>query len=159
MATCHDAFLRFNANLDLSKSWFDRLKGAKRSIEKQLHDYFDQRPGFAIYRIRSQGSKKVFTLIRKQNDTVDFDCGVYFFPKPKVSAAKLMEAVYMALYGLRTTTEPLLKRNCVQVTYTADSRIHFDVPIYYLTRLSGDLDPYLATKGGWIRSSPYRFDA
>lgn len=158
MADCHKAFLQFNDNLNLSTTWFNRLKSAQRSIKKQLHDYFDELPGFSINRIRSQGSKKLFTLIRKQSGTVDFDCGIYFFPKPTVSASELMQFVYRALYGLRTTTEPELKDNCVQVTYADGSRIHVDVPIYYLTRLSGELNPYLATQHGWVRSSPYEFD-
>ena len=158
MANCHKEFLQFDQDLNLSESWFNRLKSAQRSIEKQLRRCFDPLPGFKIRRVRSQGSKKLATLIRKKNGTVDFDYGVYFHPKPKVSAAKMMAMVYEALYGLRTFTEPKKKRNCIQVTYSETSKIHFDVPIYFLTSLTGDLKPHLATRRGWMASSPYLFE-
>ena len=158
MANCHNEFVAFNGKLNLSRSWFNRLKSAKSAIEKQLHRYFDPLPGLAIKRIRSQGSKKLATLIRRQNGTVDFDYGIYFYPKPKVSAAALIDQVYQALYGLRTFIEPQIKRNCIQVTYSEKPKIHFDVPIYYLKSLAGDLVPRLATKRGWVVSNPAQFE-
>ncbi len=158
MVNCHKDFLRFNEALNLSDVWFNRLKSAKRGIEKQLRRYFDPLPGFNIKWLRSQGSKKLGTLIRRQTGTVDFDYGVYFYPKPPGTADELIDLVYEALYGLRTFTEPEIKSKCIQVTYADRARIHFDVPIYYLTNDSGDLGPRLATQRGWMKSSPYQFE-
>ncbi|MBU1820741.1 MAG: hypothetical protein KKG00_04410 [Bacteroidetes bacterium] len=91
-------FLRFNQDLNLSQSWFNRLKNAQQSIEKQLRSYFDPLPGFKIRWVRSQGSKKLTPLIRKKSGTVASDYGVYFYPKPKISAVKIINMVYEALY-------------------------------------------------------------
>ena len=62
------------------------------------------------------------------------------------------------MYGLRTFKELEIKRKCVQVTYSEESKIHIDVPIYCLTNVSVDLQSYLATGRGWTASSPCRFE-
>lgn len=158
MSNCHKQFMGYNNSLDIPRTTFDRLKVAKTGVEKQLRKYFSKIEGYNIKCFKVQGSKSINTMIRKRNDTVDIDFGVYFQPKPVHSPATVIKKVYDALYELRTKYAPIRKRKCVRVEYRAESKIHIDVPIFYLERLSGERNPHIATPTGWIPSDTTEFE-
>ena len=158
MANTHEHFLSYRAKLDLSNTTFTRLKTAQSSVQKQLEKYFAGRESYQIKQFKIQGSKSINTLIRKQGDIVDIDFGIYFYPKPNVQPATLIEQVYKALYGMRNNYAPERKKKCVRVTYSEVSKIHIDVPIFYLEKLRGERNPQLATRNGWIESDATEFE-
>lgn len=158
MANCHQQFITYRSNLDIPRTTFDRLKTAQYGVEKQLRKYFDKREGYNVKGFKVQGSKSISTMIRKQGDTVDIDFGIYFYPKPNVQPGTLIERVYDALYDLRTTYAPTRKNKCVRVVYREESKIHIDVPIFYLEQLRGERNPQLATRNGWVSSDATEFE-
>ena len=158
MSNCHKQFMGYNNNLDIPRTTFDRLIGARVVVENQLKKYFSKIEGYNIKGFKVQGSKSSKTMIRKRNDTVDIDFGVYFYPKPVHSPATVIKKVYDALHELRTKYAPTRKNKCVRVEYRAESKIHIDVPIFYLEKLSGERNPHIATPTGWIQSDTTQFE-
>ncbi len=158
MSNCHKQFMGYNKSLDIPRTTFDRLKIAKTGVENQLKKYFKKIEGYNIKCFKVQGSKSINTMIRKRNDTVDIDFGVYFHPKPVHSPATVIKKVYEALYELRTKYAPIRKRKCVRVEYRAESKIHIDVPVFYLEKLSGERNPHIATPTGWLQSDTTEFE-
>jgi hypothetical protein len=157
MANLHDQFIRYRKNIDISPSKKDRLKSAEQAVRNQLEKYFSTQPEYNFHHFKLQGSKSMGTLIRK-NESVDIDLGIYFYPKPNVQPKTLMEHVYKALYGLKTQSPPVRKNKCIRAIYSDSLKIHIDVPIFYLEKISGERDPHLATKDGWIRSNITEFE-
>ncbi len=158
MANTHKHFLNYRAKLNLSNTTFNSLKTAQSSVQKQLEKYFASKPNYQVRQFKVQGSKSINTLIRKQGDTVDIDFGIYFYPKPNVQPATLIEQVYKALYGMRHTYAPIRKNKCVRVSYNDASKIHIDVPIFYLEKLRGERNPQLATRDRWVESDATEFE-
>lgn len=158
MANTHNSFLQFRKNIDIGDTKLNRLKSAEIAVRNQLEKYFSNHPTFKIHHFKVQGSKSLGTLIHKRNESVDIDLGVYFYPKPQIASKTLMNHVYKALHGLRTHTAPVHKNKCIRVIYSESVKIHLDVPVFFLEKLSGDRNPHLATKNGWIPSNVTEFD-
>lgn len=158
MSNCHSYFVRYRTNLDIPPTTFNRLKTAQTGVERQLKKYFKDREGYTVKDFKVQGSKSLRTMIRKQNDTVDIDFGIYFYPKPDVMPATLMKKVHDAVYELQTLYGPRHLNKCIRVQYIERSKIHMDIPVFYYEQLRGDRNPHMATKEGWIRSDTTEFE-
>ena len=159
MSNCHSYFVRYRTNLDIPPTTFDRLKTARVGVERQLKKYFKNREGYTVNSFKVQGSKSLGTMIRKQNDTVDIDFGIYFYPKPDVLPTTLMKKVHDALYELRTIYAPKHLNKCIRVQYIERARIHIDIPVFYYEHLRGDRNPQMATKEGWVSSNTTEFES
>lgn len=156
MANCHSLFSTFNTDeLKLTGTKKDRMCTSRDDLRKRIKKHFaekhpDYKPRFYI-----QGSYKMGTVIRTEEDTCDMDNGVYFFPKPKETATTMQKWVLEAVEGA-TSTAPEHKKKCVRVIYKGD--YHIDLPVYYRDSSEGDTSPSLAVKGeGWYGSDPKKF--
>lgn len=158
MANTHSSFVQFRKNIDIGITKLNQLKSAEVAVKNQLEKYFSNQPSFNIHHFKVQGSKSLGTLINKKNQSVDIDLGIYFYPKPQVAPITLMNHVYKALYGLKTHSAPEHKNRCIRVIYRDSIKIHLDVPVFFLENKSGERNPHLATKKGWIPSNVTEFD-
>lgn len=156
MANCHSLFKTFNDDeLKLTGTKKDRMCTSRDDLRKRIVKHFaknhpDYKPRFYI-----QGSYKMGTVIRTEEDTCDMDNGVYFFPKPTETATTMQEWVLEAVKGA-TSTAPEHKKKCVRVIYKGD--YHIDLPVYYRSSSEGDTSPSLAIKNeGWFGSDPKKF--
>lgn len=156
MANCHSLFTTFNNDgLKLAGTKKIRMCTSRDDLHKRIKKHFAEHHPEYEPRFRTQGSYKMGTVIRTEEDTCDMDYGVYFFPKPNVSATTLQLWVLDAVKDA-TSTPPEHKRKCVRVIYKGD--YHIDLPVYYRDASEGDESPYLAVKNeGWYGSDPKKF--
>lgn len=156
MANCHVQLLAFNEALNISKTTRTQLASANRTVREHLKKQCVEK-GYSFKRFKVQGSKQFGTLIRKHGEECDIDIGVCFYPKPAITPEALMKAVHrFFVNGHSTQTQPELKKRCVRVPYA--SRIHIDLPIYYLEKQTGKGMAYLATRQGWMKNDPREFE-
>jgi len=155
MANCNKLFLDFNDKLKLTSSKTSRMKTARENIKTKIIEYFEKESKYSFTGTWIQGSYKMNTIIRTNDDTCDMDLGVYFKNVDSdVSAATVMNKVFKAVENVTTTT-PSIKSKCIRVIYKDD--FHIDIPVYHY-----DLDehshPRLATSyNGWEKSDPKDF--
>ncbi|XAZ82111.1 CBASS cGAMP synthase (plasmid) [Fibrella sp. ES10-3-2-2] len=156
MADCHSLFTSFNNDeLKLTGTKKDRMCTSRDDLRSRIKKHFAEHHPEYKPRFYIQGSYKMGTVIRTEEDTCDMDNGVYFFPKPNVSATTLQQWVLDAVKDA-TSTPPEHKRKCVRVIYKGD--YHIDLPVYYRDASEGDDSPYLAVKNeGWYSSDPRKF--
>ncbi len=127
-SNCQDVFLRFNENLNVTKSKLKNLRIARRAIQNKIKEYFKKLDNYTIPKFHIQGSSEVGTLIRNKKDLCDFDIGIYFFSKPPHSYETIQKHIKQALTG-HTTGKISLLDKCVRINYSGD--FHIDMPIYY----------------------------
>ncbi len=156
MANCHSLFITFNDDeLKLTGTKETRMRTSREDLRKRIRKHFaekhpEYKPKFYI-----QGSYKMRTVIRTEDDTCDMDNGVYFFPKPDEMATTMQKWVLDAVQDA-TNTPPEHKNKCVRVIYQGD--YHIDLPVYYRDASEGDDSPSLAVKNtGWTKSDPKKF--
>ncbi len=156
MANCHTLFSTFNNDeLKLTGTKKDRMCTSRDDLRKRIKKYFAENHPEYKPRFYIQGSYKMGTVIRTEDDTCDMDNGVYFFPKPKETATTMQKWVLEAVEGA-TTTPPEHKKKCIRVIYKGD--YHIDLPVYYRDSSEGNNSPYLAIKDqGWSGSDPKKF--
>ena len=156
MANCHPLFTTFNTDkLKLTGTKKDRMCTSRDDLHERIENHFAEKHPEYEPRFRTQGSYKMGTVIRTEDDTCDMDYGVYFFPKPKETATTMQKWVLEAVEGA-TSTPPVHKKKCVRVIYKGD--YHIDLPVYYRDSSEGDGSPYLAVKDeGWFGSDPKKF--
>jgi len=141
-SNCQDEFLILNGNLDIPKSKLQKLKRARRAIQKAIKRYFESQKGFYIPKFATQGSFPCGTMIRTRKDVCDFDVGIYFFEKPAKAFETIQKHIKRALLG-HTTAGITLMPKCVRLNYQGD--FHIDMPIYYT---EDEQQYYLGSKGG-----------
>ncbi|KAA9341142.1 CBASS cGAMP synthase [Larkinella humicola] len=156
MANCHSLFTSFNSDeLKLTATKKDRMCTSREDLRKRIKKHFAEKHPEYKPRFYIQGSYKMGTVIRTEEDTCDMDNGVYFFPKPSETATTMQKWVLEAVEGA-TSTPPEHKKKCVRVIYKGD--YHIDLPVYYRDSSEGDNSPNLAVKGeGWSISDPKKF--
>lgn len=126
----------------------DRLK---RNLEK------DDEP--MPYEFVSQGSYRMKTMLRDDNNDYDIDDGAYFYKSELVgdrggemSSLDARKMVRDAMDDGKFKTPPEVKNNCVRVQYSAG--YHVDVPVYRRV-VDEDKDEVrfeLASGSGWLQS-------
>ncbi len=158
MANCQLQFLAFDKALNISPTSRKKLGSAHKSVRKHIETYFKKiTTRYEFKRFKVQGSKVLGTLIKKYGEECDIDIGVYFYPKPDITAESLLKAVHKAfVVGHSTQFRPELKKRCVRVHYAG--KYHIDLPVYYLERLRGRGQAYLATRDGYIKNDPREFE-
>ena len=156
MANCHNLFTSFNDDeLTLTPTKESRMRSSREELRKKITKYFAEnhpkyKPKFYI-----QGSYKMRTVIRTEEDTCDLDDGVYFFPKPDETATTMQQWVLDAVKDA-TSTPAEHHSKCIRVIYKGD--YHIDLPVYYRDASQSDDSPFLAVKGeGWTKSDPKKF--
>lgn len=156
MANCHTLFTSFNDDeLKLTSTKEGRMRISREEVRKLIKKHFaahhpQYKPRFYI-----QGSSKMRTVIRTEEDTCDMDDGVYFFPKPTENATTMQQWVLDAVEDA-TSTPPKHRDKCIRVIYKGD--YHIDLPVYYRDSSLGDDSPYLAVKNAdWDKSDPKKF--
>lgn len=156
MANCHALFATFNTDeLKLTGTKKDRMRTSRDDLRKRIKSHFAQKHPEYKPKFYIQGSYKMGTVIRTDEDTCDMDNGVYFFPKPKETATTMQKWVLEAVEGA-TSTPPVHKNKCVRVIYKGD--YHIDLPVYYRDSSEGNDSPFLAVKEeGWFGSDPKKF--
>lgn len=152
-SNCHDTFQVFNQNLNIPSSKRQLLIQSRQAIENKLKEYFKGKGTSEVPKTWIQGSYKLGTIIRTKLDTCDVDMGIYFFIKPTVEPATLLQNVNRALND-HTTGALSIKRKCVRVNYAGN--FHIDIPVYYRDQIKNR--QWLATKElGWEESDPKLF--
>lgn len=156
MANCHALFTTFNTDeLKLTSTKKARMCTSRDDLQARIKKHFAEHHPEYKPRFYIQGSYKMGTVIRTEEDTCDMDNGVYFFPKPSESATTMQQWVLDAVKDA-TSTPPKHKQKCVRVIYKGD--YHIDLPVYYRDASLGDDSPYLAVKNeGWYGSDPKKF--
>lgn len=141
MTNCHDLFLEFNSNLNITATKKSNLMDSRDALRDRIKKHFkenhpDYKPEFFI-----QGSYKMKTLVRTKGDTCDLDDGIHFKIEPDVTPTTLQKWVYEAVEG-HTDGGQEHRNKCIRVIYKND--YHIDLPIY---KQSEDDDyPFLAVK-------------
>jgi hypothetical protein len=145
MANCDTLFKKFNGKdyLEITKAKRDNLKTSRKALRKKIREYFaEQHPKYKP-KFTTQGSFKMFTVIRTKDDTCDLDDGVYFKSNPdNVSCKTLQQWVKNAVEGTTDAT-PVHKVKCITVDYKAGYNI--DLPVFVFDQ-NIDAHPYLAIK-------------
>ena len=153
MANCHNLFEKFDKDeLAIPKNKLSDLMKSRDALRTRILDHFaeqhpDYKPTFFI-----QGSYKMKTMIRTEEDTCDLDDGIRFLQEPDVSGTTLQTWVRDAVDG-QTSTPSVHKTKCIRVIYAAE--YHIDLPVYY--KLNNE-SPHLAVKNSdWEDSDPEEF--
>lgn len=156
MANCHDLFLEYNGNLNVTKGKKDNLKKSKDALRKKIRTYFAENHSDYVPHFFIQGSYKMGTMIRTKDDECDLDDGVYFLLKPNVNGTTLQKWVYNAVEG-HTTGGQQHRTKCIRVVYSKD--YHIDLPVYYrIEDEEHENHPFLAVKDeDWQESDPKEF--
>lgn len=155
MANCNKLFLDFNGELKVSASKIEKIKTARESIKTKITKYFEEKSKYDFTGTWIQGSYKMGTMIRTNDDTCDLDLGVYFKEvDAEVTAATVMDQVYKAVENV-TSAKPSKKGKCIRVIYKGD--FHIDLPVYHFNKKEHN-HPNLATRNnGWEESDPKDF--
>lgn len=131
------------------------MRTSREEVRKLIKKHFAAHHSQYKPRFYIQGSSKMRTVIRTEEDTCDMDDGVYFFPKPTENATTMQQWVMDAVKDA-TDTPPQHRHKCIRVIYQGD--YHIDLPVYYRESSQGDDSPYLAVKNAdWDKSDPKKF--
>lgn len=144
MADCHDLFQKFHQDIWIPKVKKDKMTNSRDGLRSRIRKYFKEnhpeyKPKFYI-----QGSGKMGTGIRTEEDICDLDDGVYFFRKPDVSATTLQTWVKEAVEGY-TSTPPEHRKKCIRSIFAGDYEI--DMPVYY--KIDGQEYQLAVKNKGW----------
>lgn len=155
MANCNNLFLKFDSELNITKTKKKNLIASKDNLRDKIGADFKKNhkgynPTFYI-----QGSYKTKTNIRTKDDTCDLDDGVYFKNKPDdVTPKTLQKWVKDAVEGTTDAT-PSHKNKCIRVDY--QSGYNIDLPVFLFDKET-DSHPQLAVKNdGWQEDDPKEF--
>lgn len=150
---CHELFLDYNNNLEVTSSKKESLKKARKALRNKIRNYFKLNHPEYIPKFKTQGSHEIGVMIRTKDDECDLDDGVYFLKKPNVSSTTLQSWIYRAVEG-HTSGGQQHRKKCIRVVYMND--YHIDLPAY--CKEEGDLHPFLAVKDeGFSQSDPKDF--
>ncbi len=145
MANCDNLFKKFNGEdcLEVTITKNNSLKGSRKALRTRIRNYFAENHSAYKPKFDTQGSYRMYTMIRTKDDTCDLDDGVYFKSNPEnVSCKTLQQWVKDAVDGTTDAT-PIHKAKCITVDYKAGYNI--DLPIFIFNK-DVDLHPYLAIK-------------
>jgi len=143
MANLDYLFQKFNKELTITDTKKSKMMASRENLRKKIKKHFednheDYSPKFFI-----QGSYKLKTIIRTEDDSCDLDDGVYFKSNPNnVTGTTLQKWVKEAVDGTTDAT-PTHKKKCIRVDYMAGYNI--DLPIMVFDE-DKDAHPYLAVK-------------
>lgn len=149
MANCHDLFSEFRTEISITTSKRNRLIDSKEKLRARIRKYFKEHHPEYEPKFYIQGSYKMKTIIRTNDDICDLDDGVYFFREPDVTATTLQGWVHDAVDGY-TVTPSQHRKKCIRTIFSADYEI--DMPVYYKV---DDSNYQIAIKNdGWRNDNP-----
>lgn len=149
MANCQHLFEEFQDEISLNQTKKNKMITSKDALRSRIRKYFKEHHSEYIPKFYIQGSYKMGSVIRTEDDICDLDDGVYFFREPDVTATTLQSWVWDAVYGY-TSTDPEHRKKCIRKIFSGDYEI--DYPVYYKI---DDQEYQLAVKNtGWEDSDP-----
>lgn len=131
----------------LKKTIRERARTNRERIKTNLKEAENPGPiGF-----RQQGSYKMGTMIRADDEKYDIDDGLYFKPDDLSGMKPLdvREMICTAAKDSKFNEQPEIKTSCVRIYYSEG--FHIDVPTY--KKEDGE-KPLLASGDEWIESDP-----
>src|SRR5688572_22315970 len=149
MANCHSLFLDFHNEISLTSGKKDRMKDSKKGLRSMIRKHFKEEHPEYEPKFYVQGSYKMKTVIRTEEDICDLDDGVYFFRTPDVTATTLQTWVWDAVDGYTDTT-PEHRKKCIRNIFAGDYEI--DMPVYY--KVDGKEYQLAIKNKGWEDSDP-----
>lgn len=155
MANCNNLFLEFNQQLLIPEGKRQKLIKSKDYLRELIRKHFrENHPGYNP-QFYIQGSYKMGTIIRTQDNTCDLDDGVYFLSNPEgVSGKTLQKWVHDAVFGV-TSTPPRHRKKSITVDYVNDYNI--DLPVYWFDK-ENNKHPFIAVKNDdWQEDDPREF--
>ena len=137
----------------------DKMRGRRDSNRDRLKRNLEKDEKPIPYEFVSQGSYRMKTMLRDDNNDYDIDDGAYFRKGELVgdrggemSSLDARKMVRDAMDDGRFKTAPEVKTNCVRVQYSEG--YHVDIPVYRQVVDEGtdEIHFELASGSGWQRS-------
>lgn len=153
MANLHSSFLEFYNAIQIVKTKRDRITRSHNCLRERIKKEFSRNHPEYIVGFWIQGSWKMGTTIRTNEDECDLDDGFYITPVPTVSSTTVKKWVQDAVDKV-TDAGASHKNKCIRVQYA--SGYHVDIPVYVKSSFDKPLEhPKLATRDdGFILSDP-----
>lgn len=149
MANCNQLFKDYHEEISITSAKNNKMKNSKDRLRGRIRKYFaEHHPGY-IPKFYIQGSNKMKTGIRTNDDICDLDDGIYFFREPDVTATTLQGWIWDAVDGY-TTTKPEHRKKCIRNIFSNDYEI--DMPVYY--KIDGKTYQLAVKNEGWESSDP-----
>jgi hypothetical protein len=155
MANCNNLFIEFNKELSIPEGKRQKLIKSKNHLRERIRQHFRENHPNYIPQFYIQGSYKMGTIIRTQDNTCDLDDGVYFLSNPEGLTGKTLQKwVHDAVSGV-TNTPARHRRKCITVDYVNDYNI--DLPVYWYDKAINH-HPFIAVKNDdWKEDDPREF--
>lgn len=128
MANCHNLFMEYHDEISIGLNKKNRMISSKESLRRRIRNWFRENHPDYVPKFYIQGSHKMKSGIRTNEDICDLDDGIYFFREPDVSATTLQGWVWEAVNGY-TETAPEHRKKCIRSIFAGDYEI--DHPVYY----------------------------
>ncbi len=149
MADCHDLFQGFHQDILIPKSKKNKMTKSRDCLRDRVRLHFKENHPEYTPRFYIQGSVKMGTGIRTEDDICDLDDGIYFFREHDVSATTLQTWIKEAVEGY-TSTPPEHRKKCIRSIFAGDYEI--DMPVYY--KIDGQEYQLAVKNEKWEDSDP-----
>lgn len=153
MANLHSSFLEFYDALQIVKTKRDQIIRSHNNLRKLIKKEFSAKHPEYTIGFWIQGSWKMKTTIRTNDDECDLDDGFYITPEPKVTSTTVKRWVQEAVDEV-TNAGASHKNKCIRVQYVGG--YHIDIPVYVKSSFDKRWEhPKLATRDdGYMLSDP-----
>ena len=153
MANLHSEFLEFYDALQIVKSKREQIITSHNNLRKLIKNEFSKNHPEYTVGFWIQGSWKMGTTIRTNDDECDLDDGFYITPEPKVTSTTVKNWVKEAVDNA-TDAGASHKNKCIRVQYKGG--YHIDIPVYVKSSFDKPWEhPKLATRDdGYMLSDP-----
>ena len=160
MFNCHADVKAFHdEKVTLPGSEQDNMRNRRDSNRDRLKRNLENDEKPKPYEFVSQGSYRMKTMLRDDNNDYDIDDGAYFYRSELVgerggemSSLDARKMVQDAMDDGKFKTPPEVKNNCVRVHYSKG--YHVDIPVYrrVVDEDTNEVHFELASGSGWQRS-------
>lgn len=153
MANLHSSFLEFYDALQIVKTKRDQIIRSHNNLRELIKKEFSAKHPEYTIGFWIQGSWKMGTTIRTNDDECDLDDGFYITPEPKVTSTTVKNWVKEAVDNA-TDAGASHKNKCIRVQYKGG--YHIDIPVYVKSSFDKPWEhPKLATRDdGYMLSDP-----
>jgi len=149
-SNCDKLFRKFDEKITISSNKKSKLKEGKDKIKDIIKKYSRNNNKLTVPGFKLQGSYKMGTLIKTQNNKCDIDYGIYFFSEPNISNETIFNNIKKGLVkGEIREKDIILKKKCIRVVYSKS--FHIDYSVYYFDKI--EEEPYLLPKSGGLEPS------
>ena len=153
MANLHSSFLEFYDALQIVKTKRDQIIKSHNNLRELIKKEFSAKHPEYTIGFWIQGSWKMKTTIRTNDDECDLDDGFYITPEPDVTSTTVKNWVQEAVDEV-TNAGASHKNKCIRVQYVGG--YHIDIPVYVKSSFDKRWEhPKMATRdNGYILSDP-----